>query len=402
MSVDAPDGRTASGITTFHPLRVRAASPDAAGPAIGVLRILGALDTGGIEQRAIELLPGLRAAGVAVGFVTLTGRRGELASLAERRGATVHPIRLDPLFPFRFLRLIRLSRPRAVHSDVATFSGALLLLAWIARVPVRLANFTADHDGHPDTPRRRAQRRLMRWLISRCATHITGVAPGVLTHGYRPNWRSDRRCQVLPTGIDLDRLARSGAVALRREIGATPEELVLITVGRPIATKRRAMLPAIVAWLRAAGIPSRAVLVGPRGEADDARVRDAARRHGVADRIHLLGHRDALGALLRQADLMVAPSTLEGLPGTVLESLAVGTPVLACDLPGTRYIRDRVPGVELLPPEADPQQWAAAIRRLGPHPGRSRDDDAAAATIRESVFSLETSVAQHVALYRGC
>jgi glycosyltransferase involved in cell wall biosynthesis len=36
---------------------------------------------------------------------------------------------------------------------------------------------------------------------------------------------------------------------------------------------------------------------------------------------------------LRLADVMIFPSLWEGLPGAVLESLAVGTPVVASDIP---------------------------------------------------------------------
>lgn len=236
----------------------------------------------------------------------------------------------------------------------------------LARVPVRRANFTSDGAGHPHKLRRRIQRSALRRMTSAFATHVTDVSPGALTHCCRPDWRSDRRCQVLPTGVDLDRLCQPGTANLRLEIAAAPEELLLPIVGRPIPTKRRGMVPAIVAQLGQAGIASRAVLVGPPGGDDDDRVR-AAERHRVIERVHILGRREALGCLLRQADLLL----------------------------------QRLGGVSVIDPDAGPAQWALAIRAMGVIPGQRRDEAGARRAIEASVFSLDSAAAQHVALYTG-
>jgi len=59
-------------------------------------------------------------------------------------------------------------------------------------------------------------------------------------------------------------------------------------------------------------------------------------RLGVSDRVHFLGYvpRDGLPALFRAADYTVAYAGGEGLSHTLLESLAIGTPVIASDLGG--------------------------------------------------------------------
>ncbi|MGR6318411.1 glycosyltransferase [Micromonospora soli] len=368
-------------------------------PPIRVIRVLGSLDTGGAEQRAIELIPRLVAAGVIPHFVTLSGRKGSMAPVAEQFGAHVHPLPIDARFPLRFLRLIRQLRPRAVHSEVATFSGVPLLLAALAGRPVRIAHFHNDGDGHPDTLRRRWQRAVMRKLISTFATDIIGVAPGTLTHLYRRSWESDARCRVLANGHDLDRLRQPSAVNLRATVAATPGELLCLCVCRPAPVKRRPMVPAIIAALGARGIAARAVLVGPRDRVDDREVLAAARAHGVADRVHLLGPRDDVGGLLRQADLLLHPAEREGLPGTVLEALALGTPVVAADLPGIRFIRDHLPGLTTLDVTAPAQDWAEAVQTLGLRPGQGHDVEEAVRRFEASVFSLTTAAEQHLAMY---
>ncbi|GAB2962767.1 glycosyltransferase family 4 protein [Micromonospora polyrhachis] len=365
------------------------------------MRVLGTLDVGGAELRTLDLLPRLVAAGVVVHFVTLNGRPGSLAPVAQAHGATVHPLSLGLDFPRNFLALLRRVRPHAVHADLATFSGAPLLLAAAARVPVRVAQFRSDGDTHGNSLRRRAQRWTMRRLIHTFATDITGVSPGTLTHGYLPTWQSDPRCRVVPNGLDLDRLHRDSGADLRRQIGAAPQEVVCLHVGRPAPEKRRWMLPPMIAELRASGVAARAVLVGPYDGDDDAQLREAARINRVEDRIHLLGSRDDVGTLMSQADVVVLPSDREGLPGVVLEAAALGTPVVASDLPGVCFIADELPGVTVVDRDAPISAWAAAIREVisGDRP-TSRDRDLARARFRSSPFSLELAVAHDVAMYQ--
>src|SRR5690348_13033548 len=173
-----------------------------------VARVLGALDIGGAELRTIELLPHLVAEGIEVHFVTLSGRRGSLADVAERLGAQVHPMPLGRSFPARFTQFIRETKISVVHSDVATFSGPLLVLAAVAGVRVRVAHFRSDGDGHPDSFRRQLQRQIGRRLVRRYATHILGVSPGSLTYGYGLPWLADPRCSLVPNGVDCQRLQR--------------------------------------------------------------------------------------------------------------------------------------------------------------------------------------------------
>ncbi|MFY1697071.1 glycosyltransferase family 4 protein [Solwaraspora sp. WMMA2101] len=379
----------------------RPAPAAARGRRVVVVRVLGVLDVGGTELRTIELMPLLVEAGIELHFVTLSGREGVLASQVRQLRGHVHAIRLAPGFPARFLALLRALRPHVVHSDVATFSGAILLLAALARVPVRIAHFRSDGDGRPDSPRRRLQRWLLRALIRRCATNVVGVAPGALQHGYSPAWRSDPRCRVIPNGVDLDRLGRASSRDLRAEIGAQPADVVCLHVGRPSGAKRRWLIPPVVARAREAGLPVRAVLVGTRNAADDAQVRAVADEHRVGEYVHLLGPTEDVGALMRQADVVILPSAREGLPGAVLEAAAVGTPVVASDLPGTRFIAERLAGVTLVAPDAPAQVWAEALRRATRRRVTGQDRAAAVAACAGSDFSVPAAAAAHLAMYHG-
>lgn len=365
-----------------------------------VVRVLGSLDVGGAELRLVELIPGLVASGVEPHVVTVSGRAGELASRAEELGAVMHPLRLDAGFPPRFVRLLRRIRPRAVHSEIATASGVILALAAVAGVPVRIAQFDSDGDGRASTPRRIAQRAALKTMIGAFATHIVGVSPGALRNGFRASWKVDPRCRVVPNGFDPARLSLPSGFLLRQTIGASGDEPLCLHVGRPHPAKRRWLIPPIVAALLAEGAPARAALIGPRSEEDDDRVLAEAERFGVADRVSLLGPRADIGCLLRQADVLLLPSEREGLPGALLEAAALGTPAVASDLPGVRYLARHFRGITRVDPDADAPTWARAVRHARDrHPIATRDPERALAAFQTTAFSLQTAVRRNLALY---
>lgn len=129
-------------------------------------------------------------------------------------------------------------------------------------------------------------------------------------------------------------------------------------------------------------------------------VEEALQRAGLRDRVTLLGFvRDARD-YLRRADVVVIPSDVEGLPLVCLESLAMGTPVVASAvgaLPAA--IENGVTG-EVVPP-GEVGAFTDAIRRtlrLG-----AADREALARTCRESVvdrFSIEAVRDQYHSVFR--
>jgi glycosyltransferase involved in cell wall biosynthesis len=101
------------------------------------------------------------------------------------------------------------------------------------------------------------------------------------------------------------------------------------------------------------------------GEGPDRRsLEGRARELGIADRVSFLGAqpRERIVELFHAADATILSSSWENFPHTVVEALAVGTPVLAMETGGVaEVVQDGVNG--LVVPQGDTAALAEAVRR---------------------------------------
>jgi glycosyltransferase involved in cell wall biosynthesis len=110
-------------------------------------------------------------------------------------------------------------------------------------------------------------------------------------------------------------------------------------------------------------------------------------------------HADTL-QLLSQADILLMPSRFEGLPITLLETLAQGVVPIASRLPGVTddAVENGVNGI--LPEVGDIEGFARAIVRLQDDSERMRISQAAWQTARER-FTKDLMVKQYLALLKS-
>ena len=147
-----------------------------------------------------------------------------------------------------------------------------------------------------------------------------------------------------------------------------------------------------VALEAVAELPDVSLVVAGDGP-DRGTLERRARELGVDGRARFLGSvpRDGVLRLFRAADASLLSSSWENLPHTVLEALAVGSPVIATAVGGVpEVVRDGENG--LLVPARDPQALAEAIRRFfADEQLRARLTAAAAGSVagytEEAVFS---------------
>lgn len=188
------------------------------------------------------------------------------------------------------------------------------------------------------------------------------------------------RMVVLPTPVD-EAMLRALAAAPRREPGAGPR---FVAAGRLTHQKG---FDRLIEWI--AALPADAHLTILGAGRDEAALRAAADKAGVAARVCFAGHLAAPWAHMAGADAFLLPSRWEGLPNVVLEALACGTKVIATDEAGAiAEIAEAAPKGAVTVATAGPD-FVAAMRAVSRAPE---------ATLRPSLlpaaYRLEAVAAQ--------
>ncbi|MFM9941897.1 MAG: glycosyltransferase [Hyphomicrobiaceae bacterium] len=114
------------------------------------------------------------------------------------------------------------------------------------------------------------------------------------------------------------------------------------------------------------------------------------------DQVEYLGFVADVRPLIGAAHVVVHASISEGMPGPLLEALAMGRPVIACDIPGSRQtVDERVNGV-LVPP-GDAAALAVAMESFLKRPDLIAAMSRAGRAKAERMFDEQAVVAQMLA-----
>ncbi len=318
---------------------------------IPVAVFLTSFDSGGTERQMTELIRRLNRRKFDV-HVACFQRKGVCLPRVQELVSEVaeFPIRsfrsLSTLTQFgAFARWCRQRRVAVVQAADMYANAFALPAAALARVPLRVGSRREVNPTRGDGLE--ALQRFGYAAAHRIVANSEAGAERLRSEGVPPE-----RISVVRNGLDLE------AFALRL---SPPRRHRIVCVGRLRPEKAHEVLIAAVARLRPAwpDVKLRIVGDGPR----EAELRELVARLGLRDCVELLGHRDNVPALLRDADLFVLPSRTEASPNAVLEAMAAGLPVVASKVGGIpEAVTDGATGL-LVPPD-DVEALAGAVFHL--------------------------------------
>ena len=124
----------------------------------------------------------------------------------------------------------------------------------------------------------------------------------------------------------------SADAAARDSYDLTPDEVVLVTVGRLIRRKAVDQLISMMEHLRGPKVRLLVIGTGP----EEPRLREQISARGLSDVVRILGHIDDREKfrVLRMSDIYVSTSQHEGFGLVFLEAMAAGLPVVCYDCGG--------------------------------------------------------------------
>jgi glycosyltransferase involved in cell wall biosynthesis len=294
---------------------------------------------------------------------------------------------------------------RDEHPDVLVATGwstfaSQAALVWARRRRMPYVLLVSSHDDDPRPGWRRALKRLVVPRLVRGAAGAlvlgTRSRASLLARGADP-----ARVRLFANTVDVDAWSvRAEALAerreaLRAEIGAAPEDVVVLSVARLAPEKG---LSTLVRAAAAAGRPELLLVVAGDGP-ERERLAAEAREAGV--RLGLLGDLawERLGKVYAAADVFALLSTSEPWGVVVNEAMATGLPIVLSESVGAApdLLEDGVNGI--LVPSGDARRAGEALSRLATDPSLRA---AMSARSRELVrrFDYETSVEAFVTAVR--
>lgn len=134
--------------------------------------------------------------------------------------------------------------------------------------------------------------------------------------------------------------------------------------------------------------------------AQEPQLRQLCKELKIEKSVFFLGYRIDIQNVIRQMDLMVLSSLMEGLPLTPIESFSVGKSMVATGVDGTvEIIRDGVDGFLVNPRDSD--AIADRIVYLIEHPDIKRQFEIKAKERFEKYFSFERLKKEYIDYYRN-
>jgi glycosyltransferase involved in cell wall biosynthesis len=212
---------------------------------------------------------------------------------------------------------------------------------------------------------------------------------------------SNVRVDVIPNGVDTDHfVATRPRVEVRQEFGIDPQAKVLVTASHFKPWKGQSLALQAGALLMQEGVEFCWILVGKQLDANYvASLRRQLQSKGLESRFLICDERRDIASILACADLMVHTSTHpDPFPNVVIESMAVGTPVVVPAEGGaTTVVRHGIDGAIYGP--CDAQDLAGHILRLlGSTDCLTRMRDSCRQRVREN-FTLRAQLDRHCEVY---
>jgi glycosyltransferase involved in cell wall biosynthesis len=237
-------------------------------------------------------------------------------------------------------------RPDIVHCTLvrSTFATSAALRGTDLPMMVSLTSVHYDVEDTTGTFKQRAGLRVSHTIhgavLRRRRVRFHAVSQPVADKAVEVFGLDPERITVIPRGRP-DPITRVTATRddVRSREGIAESQRLTITVAREHLIKNHQALLEAASILRERVPGLRVAIVGGASTATEVISKTIAEL-GLSETVLRLGHREDVPDLLQGADLYVSTSKSEGLPGSIVEAMGMGLPVVAFDVPGVRDVLD--------------------------------------------------------------
>lgn len=242
---------------------------------------------------------------------------------------------------FRYRRYARqlLYTMDIVHVNHPFLSGSLALRYCRPRgIPIAFTNHTRydlyAHAYLPILPDVVGETMLQAYMPTFCRACDLVIAPSAGMRDILQRLGVETAIEVIPNGVNLEPYCNDIAALDRARLGFTPEDVVLVYVGRLGPEKNLPFLLRAFSGASQADDKVRLLFVGDGPERDN--LQDRVMSMGIQKKVFFTGMipYEEMPRYLATADAFVTASVTEVHPLSIIEAMASGLPVLGITSPG--------------------------------------------------------------------
>ena len=319
-----------------------------------ILNVITSMRMGGAEKLLTEMLPIMQEKGVKVDLLVFDGVETPLMKSMNENGINVYAFGKNvnvysPQFIFKIIPFLK--KYDIIHAHNTACQLFVAIASLFVNKKERPVLVTTEHN----TTNRRRNKPLLRWIdrwMYARYNHIVAVSNKVKENLIHSLGQHAPHIHIIFNGICLRDYKKDYSLQLKK----SADEVVLTMVAAFRKCKDQMTLIRTIAEL-----PDNYTLylVGD-GEQKEANV-ELAHNLGVQERVHFMGIRSDVPAILKASDVVLMSSEFEGLSLSSIEGLASGRPLLASDVDGLHEI---VVGAGILFELGNEKQLAAKIQNV--------------------------------------
>jgi glycosyltransferase involved in cell wall biosynthesis len=326
-----------------------------------VVHVLGSMNAGGVEAWLMALLRNTNQELINHEFIVHSNEKAFYDDEIYRLGSQIHYCYKSSnllIYMLDLYKKFKKIKPDVVHSHVHTFTGLVLLIAFLAGVKVRVAHSHSDTRVKDKSANflRRSYLKLMRYFISKFSNKKLAVSQLAAECLYGDNWKFDKRVSIIFCGVDEKKFDNKYYNSkMRKELGFPQDSYIIGHVGRFCEPKNHEFLIDVFYNIRKNREDAYLLLVGD-GELR-TQIEKKVEELNLHNFVKFLGLRkDVNSIMLSSMDILAFPSLWEGLPITLIEAQLGKLHVIAssnitnmCDLGLVEFV------------ELDLQKWITAL-----------------------------------------
>jgi glycosyltransferase involved in cell wall biosynthesis len=135
--------------------------------------------------------------------------------------------------------------------------------------------------------------------------------------------------KVILNGLELDEIHNARALS-KRDFGIPDDVPTIVAASRLVAHKRVDMLVRTISELSQGGIHVHLIVCGNGPEQE--KIEGMITKLGLSKQVHMLGRRKDVWSVMKAGDVFANPSLVEGMPNSVMEAMACGSPLILSNI----------------------------------------------------------------------